>query len=170
MIWHHKPFSTLNAASKCHVSEVLKFVSNWHQFRLSHIIMRKAEPSKRMYMSSKVLAHYGHLAPRASVPLLRQSTTQSMEVGTRWMTFCRRHFQMYFLGEKLLLFYSKLKFVHLGSINNKSALITVMAWYQIGDKPLPEPKVIKPNLWTPYGVTIGRNELNHCFIMASLGT
>ena len=32
-----------------------------------------------------------------------------------------------------------LKFVHRISIYNKAALVQVMAWHQIGDKPLPEP-------------------------------
>ena len=32
-----------------------------------------------------------------------------------------------------------LKFVPEGLIDNKSALVQVMAWRQIGDKPLPEP-------------------------------
>ena len=32
-----------------------------------------------------------------------------------------------------------LKFVPKGSINNKPALVQVMAWRRTGDKPLPEP-------------------------------
>ena len=32
-----------------------------------------------------------------------------------------------------------LKFVLKGPIDDKSALVQMMAWHQIGDKPLPEP-------------------------------
>ena len=32
-----------------------------------------------------------------------------------------------------------LKFVPRSPINNKPALVQVMAWHKIGDKPLPEP-------------------------------
>ena len=32
-----------------------------------------------------------------------------------------------------------LKFVPKGSVDNKSALVQVMAWRRTGDKPLPEP-------------------------------
>ena len=34
-----------------------------------------------------------------------------------------------------------LKFVPKGSINNIPALVHIMVWYQIGDKPLSEPMV-----------------------------
>ena len=34
-----------------------------------------------------------------------------------------------------------LKFVPRSPIDNKKALIQVMAWHQIGDKPIPEPTV-----------------------------
>ena len=34
---------------------------------------------------------------------------------------------------------NSLKFVPRSPINNNSALVQVMAWHRIGDKPLPEP-------------------------------
>ena len=36
-----------------------------------------------------------------------------------------------------------LKFVPRGQIDNKPALVQVMAWRRIGDKPLPEPMMAK---------------------------
>ena len=36
-----------------------------------------------------------------------------------------------------------LKFVPKGTIDNKSALVQVMAWHQTGDKPLSEPMLIQ---------------------------
>ena len=49
-------------------------------------------------------------------------------------------FKCIFMNEKLCnLSLTSLKFVHKGQIDNKSALVQVMAWCQTGDKPLPEP-------------------------------
>ena len=36
-----------------------------------------------------------------------------------------------------------LKFVPKTSIDNKAALVQVMAWRRVGDKPLPEPMLIQ---------------------------
>ena len=59
---------------------------------------------------------------------------------TKWPPFHRRHFQMHFLNEKFCISISiSLKFVPKGPINNKSALVQVMALCRTGDKPLPEP-------------------------------
>ena len=45
-----------------------------------------------------------------------------------------------FMNEKFcILIQISLKFVPKGPIDNKSALIQVMAWRRTGDKPLPEP-------------------------------
>ena len=43
------------------------------------------------------------------------------------------------MNEKLHLIQMSLKFVPKGLIDNTSALVQVMAWHRIGDKPLPEP-------------------------------
>ena len=42
---------------------------------------------------------------------------------------------------------SLLEFVCMGPVDNYSALVQVMAWYQIGDKPLHGPLLIPRNLW-----------------------
>ena len=38
-----------------------------------------------------------------------------------------------------ILIQISLKYVPRSSIDSKQALVQVMAWYQIGDKPIPEP-------------------------------
>ena len=49
-------------------------------------------------------------------------------------------FKRIFLGENIpISIQISLKFVHRGSIDNKPALVQVMAWHWTGDKPLPEP-------------------------------
>ena len=55
---------------------------------------------------------------------------------------CRQYFQMHFREWKSLYFKISLKFVPKGSIDNKAALVQVMAWCRIGDKPLSEPMLI----------------------------
>ena len=54
-------------------------------------------------------------------------------------------FKYIFISEKVLYFHlDPLKFVPNHPIDNKSALVQVMAWcYQTGDKPLPEPMLIQ---------------------------
>ena len=47
---------------------------------------------------------------------------------------------MHFFNEKFyILIKISLKFIPKGPIDNKAALVKVMAWCRIGDKPLPEP-------------------------------
>ena len=49
-------------------------------------------------------------------------------------------FKCFFMNEKLrILIKVSLKFVPKGPIDNKSALVQVMAWRRRGDKPLPGP-------------------------------
>ena len=49
-------------------------------------------------------------------------------------------FKYIFLNEKFgISIQTSLKFVPKGPIDNKSALVQVMAWRRTGDKPLPEP-------------------------------
>ena len=48
-------------------------------------------------------------------------------------------FKCIFMKENFwILIRISLKFVAIGSINNKLALVQVMAWRRTGDKPLPE--------------------------------
>ena len=52
----------------------------------------------------------------------------------------RRQIQMHFINENdRILIQISLKFVHMSLIDNKPALVQVMAWCRRGDKPLPEP-------------------------------
>ena len=58
----------------------------------------------------------------------------------KWLLFRRRHFQMHFYEWKLLYF--DLNFTEVlpeGPIDNKPALVQVMAWHRTGSKPSPEP-------------------------------
>ena len=49
-----------------------------------------------------------------------------------------------FVNEKLRIFIKlSLKFVHKGPIDNYAALIYIMAWRRIGDKPLSEPMLTR---------------------------
>ena len=49
-------------------------------------------------------------------------------------------FKCIFINEKFcILIRISLKFVPRGPIDNRPALVQVMAWHQTGDKPLPEP-------------------------------
>ena len=55
-------------------------------------------------------------------------------------------FKYIFMNEKLCIFiWISLKFVPTGPADNKSALVQVMAWHQIGVKPLPESMLIQSN-------------------------
>ena len=49
-------------------------------------------------------------------------------------------FKCFFMNEKFRIsIWISLKFVPKGPIDNKSALVQVLAWHLTGDKPLPEP-------------------------------
>ena len=70
----------------------------------------------------------------------------------RWVNILRprqmaatswRHFQMHFLEWKCMIFDKiSMDFVGQGSINNIPALVQIMAWHRLGDKPLSEPMMI----------------------------
>ena len=64
----------------------------------------------------------------------------------------------FFIKEKFcILIWISLEFVPKGPIHYKSTLVWVLAWCQIGDKPLPEPMLIQFN--DSY-VALGGDELN----------
>ena len=56
-------------------------------------------------------------------------------------TFADDIFKWIFVNEKFfcILIKISLKFVPKGPIDNKAALVQIMAWCRTGDKPLPEP-------------------------------
>ena len=68
-----------------------------------------------------------------------------IEVEPKWPTFCRRHFQMHFLKWKCMNFdeNARLKFVPMGPSGNIPALVQILAWRQLGDKPLSEPMMAR---------------------------
>ena len=51
-----------------------------------------------------------------------------------------------------------LKFVPKGPINKSPALVQIMAWRRIGNKPLSKPKMV-------YLPTLGLNEFYSCFVV-----
>ena len=64
----------------------------------------------------------------------------------KWTPFCRQHFRIHFLDEKwYILIQVAMKFVS----NNKLALVQIMAWHWIGDKPLFEPMLKSASISKP---------------------
>ena len=63
----------------------------------------------------------------------------------KWPPFCKRHFEMHFREWKILYFGKNLtKFVPKVQIDNNLALVQILAWRRIGDKPLSEPMLTRP--------------------------
>ena len=66
-----------------------------------------------------------------------------IDAETKWPPFSRRQFKWIFLNENVwILIEVSLKFVPKGPINNIPALIQIMAWRRLGDKPLYEPMMV----------------------------
>ena len=89
-----------------------------------------------------------------------------------WPSFCRLHFQIYWLLWNLM--YDKknsLKCVFNFQVNNKPTLVQIMAWYQIGAKPLSEPTrwlqythaptLLAQGKWWPCLSSLSIHELTH---------
>ena len=63
---------------------------------------------------------------------------------TKWTSYHRRNFQVYFLEWQILYFDPNSRGnCNFGPINSKSSMIQVMVWRRIGDKPLPEPMLAR---------------------------
>ena len=63
---------------------------------------------------------------------------------TKWPPIFRWHFQMHFLQWKCLNFYEELtEAVPIVPINNIPALVEIMAWCRPGDKPSPQPMLVR---------------------------
>ena len=72
--------------------------------------------------------------------LSRPQCVNSSHPWMKWPSFHKRHFQIYSHNEKCcILIRISWKFVPKGLIDNKSALVQVMAWCQTSDRPLSEP-------------------------------
>ena len=63
--------------------------------------------------------------------------------GQNGRHFADDFFRCIFVNEKKKLIQISLKVVPKGPTDNKSALVWIMAWRQIGDKPLSEPKLTR---------------------------
>ena len=67
------------------------------------------------------------------------------EAETKWPTFSMKKFKCIFLNENVWISIKfSLKFVSMGSINNNLALVQIMTWRRLGDKPLSEPMMAWP--------------------------
>ena len=69
-----------------------------------------------------------------------------IEAETKWPPFSNYIFKYIFFNENVWISIKiPLRFVPKGPINNIPALVQKLAWCQIGDKPLFEPKVAQFN-------------------------
>ena len=67
-----------------------------------------------------------------------------LNAGQNGRLFADDIFKCILMNEKFcILIKISLKFVPKGLIDNKTALVQVMAWHRTGNKPLPEPMLIK---------------------------
>ena len=82
----------------------------------------------------------------SSVTLQLRKSLITLRLKTNGWHFADDIFEYIFLQEKFLHFEkNKLKFVSKRLIDNRSALVQVMAWHQTGAKPLPEPMLTQFN-------------------------
>ena len=93
-----------------------------------------------------------NLPPRAAIYTTHVNSFLLVQNGRN---FTDDIFRCIFVNEKFCISIRiSLKFVPKGPINNKSALVQVMAWRRTGDKPLPEP-ILNPVYWRLYGALGG---------------
>ena len=79
-----------------------------------------------------------------------------IEAWTKWLPFCRQHFKyIFFPGKFYISFKISIKFVPKGPIDQKLALVQIMAWHLAGNKPLLELMVAQ----SLHHMSLGHNEL-----------
>ena len=62
-------------------------------------------------------------------------------------------FKRIFLNENVMISIKiPLKFVPMGPINNNPALVQIMAWRRLGDKPLSEPMIVYRRIYASLGL------------------
>ena len=90
----------------------------------------------------------------------------------KWPPFRRRHFQTHFLEWKFDNFaYISLKFFPKGPINNIPALVQIMAWRRVCDKPLSEPMLtqiqwrIYALVWFKYLFLHQMGQWSYCYVI-----
>ena len=66
-----------------------------------------------------------------------------MAEDASWKNFCNIFKPIFSNKNVRIAIKFSLKFVPHGALDNKSALIQVMAWHRKGNKPLPEPMLIQ---------------------------
>ena len=82
-------------------------------------------------------------------------------IEQKWPTFCRWHFEMHFLDFFPVFFYSIIVIIHISlkcvskdAIDNKSALVQIMAWRWVGRPRYMEPYVITRPQWVTHLLTL----------------
>ena len=82
--------------------------------------------------------------PLVKVRLVILFHTEHIEAESKWTPFCRQYLQMHFLNENVWISSTiSQRFVSKGLINNILALVQIMAWHRLGDKPLYEPVIVR---------------------------
>ena len=99
-------------------------------FPISFVCLFQLKHQKKEYWHSDCL----------SITASDKCCFHSFPPGQNGHHFADDTFKYIFMNEKFcILIPISLKFVPKGPINNKSALVQVLAWHQIGDKSLSEP-------------------------------
>ena len=80
---------------------------------------------------------------KRSLVLFELRWVNTLRPCTKWLPFCRWHFQINFHAKKLWYFDPKFIEVPEGPFDFKPVLVQVMAWCRTGNKPLPEPILAK---------------------------
>ena len=84
--------------------------------------------------------------------------------GPKWLTSCRQHFQMQFLGRKLYHHIQiSYNFVLTGMNDNKSTLIQIMAWCLFGTEPLYKPMLAQ---FTPANINGSLQKRHNSSVLA----
>ena len=109
---------------------------------------------KKVYTGNDFYPNRRHRKMISTIAIVTSSTTLTcltwqvpvlchpvihIEAKTKWLPFCKQHFQLHFLEWKSpYLDKNFTEIVASGLIENKSALVQLMAWGLCGTKPLPE--------------------------------
>ena len=88
-----------------------------------------------------------------------------IKADTKWPPFHRRHFQIHFLNENVIISARiSLEFIPKGPINNIPVLVQIMAWCRPGDKPLSETMIVR----LPTHICVTRSQwVNQLYLFAS---
>ena len=121
----HKKWSPL----KAQVKKKSFVLPSWASYEVSNLMWMSA--LEKMTMKDGCL----HSTMLPSWP---STIAGYIEAETKWLPFCRPHFQMYFFKENYCIQISE-NLVPMSSVENKPVLVQIMAHCWIGNKVLSEP-------------------------------